>query len=374
MTDSEVIAQAIADFEGEIAALRARFDQYFLGMEKKNPAKELEALKKRIMKFKGQHIRNTGLKFRVQTLYSKFQSYERLWSKSLKEIEEGTYRKDLMRLRRKNQARGLVDPTAPKPAEPGPGAEEPKKRPDFYTLDEDFEADLPVDMFDEDDAPVPVAKPPPAPAAARPPPAPVAAVRPPPAPAAAIRPPPAPAEVRPPPAPTARPPAAPAPAARQPAAAAPMARQSTPPAPPTVGPARAAMPAAPSSSAPPGPPATAVPPPPPRAALAPRTASGSFPVAVTPASRPPPAPAAVRAAATPADVPLSKEKLDQICSAYITAKKRCKESTVGITPEAIAQSLRKQVPALIEQHGAKSVDFKVVIKDGKAVLKAVPKG
>jgi hypothetical protein len=109
--------------------------------------------------------------------------------------------------------------------------------------------------------------------------------------------------------------------------------------------------------------------------LAPRTATGSIPIPVAPGARPPPPPAAARAAAGPAaDVPLSKEKLDQIYSAYITAKKRCKESTDGITPDALAQSLRKQVPALIEQHGAKSVDFKVVIKDGKAILKAVPKG
>lgn len=62
-----------------------------------------------------------------------------------------------------------------------------------------------------------------------------------------------------------------------------------------------------------------------------------------------------------------------IYDAYVTAKKRCKESTEGITIEAVEQSLRRQVPQLIKDHGAKSVDFKVVIKDGKAVLKAVPK-
>jgi hypothetical protein len=41
--------------------------------------------------------------------------------------------------------------------------------------------------------------------------------------------------------------------------------------------------------------------------------------------------------------------------------------------DSIAASLRKQVPELMKQHGAKAVEFKVVIKDGKAVLKAVPK-
>jgi hypothetical protein len=41
--------------------------------------------------------------------------------------------------------------------------------------------------------------------------------------------------------------------------------------------------------------------------------------------------------------------------------------------DSVAASLRKQVPELMKQHNAKSVEFKVVIKDGKAVLKAVPK-
>ena len=39
----------------------------------------------------------------------------------------------------------------------------------------------------------------------------------------------------------------------------------------------------------------------------------------------------------------------------------------------LAAALRKQVPKLINNTGAKSVEFKVVIRGGKAVLKALPK-
>jgi TolA-binding protein len=62
-----------------------------------------------------------------------------------------------------------------------------------------------------------------------------------------------------------------------------------------------------------------------------------------------------------------------IYDAYVLAKRRCKESTKGLTKEALANSLRKQVPAIMKQHRCKSVEFKVVIKKGKAILKAVPK-
>ena len=39
----------------------------------------------------------------------------------------------------------------------------------------------------------------------------------------------------------------------------------------------------------------------------------------------------------------------------------------------MAASLKKQVPKLLASTGAKSIEFKVVIKQGRTVLKAVPK-
>ena len=48
-------------------------------------------------------------------------------------------------------------------------------------------------------------------------------------------------------------------------------------------------------------------------------------------------------------------------------------TTRAITLDSVASSLKKQVPELMKQHNAKSVEFKVVIKDGKAILRALPK-
>jgi hypothetical protein len=38
----------------------------------------------------------------------------------------------------------------------------------------------------------------------------------------------------------------------------------------------------------------------------------------------------------------------------------------------VATRIRAQVPELLARHKAKNIEFKVVIKGGKAVLKAVP--
>ena len=69
---------------------------------------------------------------------------------------------------------------------------------------------------------------------------------------------------------------------------------------------------------------------------------------------------------------LTDQKLQQIYSAYSKAKKRCGQK-VDVSLNDLSSNLRKQVPRLIKSSGAKHVEFKVVIKSGKAVLKAIPR-
>ena len=59
--------------------------------------------------------------------------------------------------------------------------------------------------------------------------------------------------------------------------------------------------------------------------------------------------------------------------AYVAAKKSCNEDVSRITYDAVARSVQKQLPELMTRYKAKSVEFKVAIQGGKAVLKAVPK-
>jgi hypothetical protein len=69
----------------------------------------------------------------------------------------------------------------------------------------------------------------------------------------------------------------------------------------------------------------------------------------------------------------SEERLRALYAAYLTAKQECRESTAGMTFESVANQLRQKVPDLLEQTKARAIDFKVVIKDGKAALRAVAK-
>jgi len=67
-------------------------------------------------------------------------------------------------------------------------------------------------------------------------------------------------------------------------------------------------------------------------------------------------------------------QMRELYDAYVAAKKRCNEDTSRLTFDAVASSVSKQIPEIMKTHKAKSVEFKVVIKDGKAKLTAVPKG
>ena len=93
------------------------------------------------------------------------------------------------------------------------------------------------------------------------------------------------------------------------------------------------------------------------------TARAARPAKAAPAAAPPPAPAGG----------LDDKQMKALYDAYVSAKKRCNEDTSKLTYDAVAKTVSKQIPELMTRYKAKAVDFKVVIKDGKAILKAVPK-
>jgi hypothetical protein len=58
---------------------------------------------------------------------------------------------------------------------------------------------------------------------------------------------------------------------------------------------------------------------------------------------------------------------------YVQAKRLLGENVDNIKYEHIVATIAKQAPAIMKQHQARSVEFQVVIKDDKVILKATPK-
>jgi hypothetical protein len=210
---AQELADRASQLEAKIAQLRNRYEQYFLGLERKPPNQERESLHKELDQLRQVSTPNTAVKFRLNTLFNRMLTYERMWMRTEKDIEEGRYRRDLFKAKLHAQRRGA----AAAPSE-----------------------DISTDFEETTDADV----------------------------------------------------------------------QRQPPAPP-----------------------------------------------------PPPAPTL-----GPDD-----RRLKAIYDAFVMAKRECREPTEGLTFDQVASRIRSQIPQIAKQSGGKNVDFKVVIKDGKATLRAVVK-
>jgi hypothetical protein len=263
--ESEALTRELEVLDAGLAELKAHYEQYFLGVDRHPPNKAHAEVRQSLSKLRTGYVRSAVLKFRIQTLQQRFTTYERLWQRTLSEMENGTYRRDLFKARRRRKT---------------------------------------------DDVPV----------------------------ADAVK--------------------APKPAARP--APMPMGTQSGAP--------KAPLPAIPSGSQA----ATVRPGPVP--AVAPVAIPGGTQGGVRRAA-PAPIPTGTQGAvARKTAEALAEPRLRAVYDAYLAAKKKCHEDVSRISYESVADSLRKQVPELLQRHGAKDVEYKVLVKNGKAVLRAVPKG
>lgn len=112
-----------ANFEAELQlietdfkALEISYEQYFMGIERFEPAKERQILALRLRRMLNTHIPQTDLRFRLQNVNSRFQSYSAYWDRILRLIEEGRYQRQLSHMKWAQQL-GAKTPEQPSPTE-----------------------------------------------------------------------------------------------------------------------------------------------------------------------------------------------------------------------------------------------------------------
>src|SRR5262245_8650538 len=103
---SERAQQECEELEEELMSLKVTYEQYFIGNERLPPSRAHEDFRKRLNKLKSGLVRNTAAKFRISSLHNKFLTYERMWQRTLQEIESGTYKRDLFKAKRRAQRTG----------------------------------------------------------------------------------------------------------------------------------------------------------------------------------------------------------------------------------------------------------------------------
>ena len=95
--------EAVCDeFIAKLETLRIRYEQYFIGVEKKAPTALRMDVARLLNDLESVFVNNTALKFKIQSSIQKFTSYSTYWNRTLREIEDGTYKRHLDRVKRQS--------------------------------------------------------------------------------------------------------------------------------------------------------------------------------------------------------------------------------------------------------------------------------
>jgi hypothetical protein len=113
----EKLAEELDTVDEDLANLQILYEKYFLGIDRRPPDAERKSVSSRLRLMRSTVVKNTGLKFRINTLFAKLISYERMWDRTLREIEDGTYKRDVFKAKYRIAQRDQK-PAAPAPVEP----------------------------------------------------------------------------------------------------------------------------------------------------------------------------------------------------------------------------------------------------------------
>ena len=86
--------------EQAIDRLKTLYEQYFMGIQKQAPSFIHNDLERKLRDLAQMQLRNTGLRYRLATLQQKFGSYNSYWRRTLRQIENGTYARQLQKIGR----------------------------------------------------------------------------------------------------------------------------------------------------------------------------------------------------------------------------------------------------------------------------------
>jgi len=102
---AQSLAARVDELERALERLRATYEAYFLGIERRAPEMARQQLHHKLLELQGVPMVNTALRFRFQNLVQRFTQLAGHWNRTLREIEAGTYRRDVLKAARHMAAR-----------------------------------------------------------------------------------------------------------------------------------------------------------------------------------------------------------------------------------------------------------------------------
>ena len=81
--------ERIRRLEQDIMKLKAAYDQYFAGIERRPPDQLAARVAKEVRTLTSTVMTNTALRFRTQQAISRYNTYHQFWQRNLRDLEEG---------------------------------------------------------------------------------------------------------------------------------------------------------------------------------------------------------------------------------------------------------------------------------------------
>lgn len=108
-SDVKTYQARLSLLDQSIEKLRVVYEQFFMGIERFEPAQLRKNIQLELRELKENPPNNTALKFLLTRVETKFRTYEQYWNRVLREIEEGTYDRQVQRLKRKLREEGIPE-------------------------------------------------------------------------------------------------------------------------------------------------------------------------------------------------------------------------------------------------------------------------
>jgi len=105
------IIEDVELLERSLKELIIKYEQYFIGLEKREPLKLLEEVERLSRRYNAAAVTNTMLLFRYNSLKSRLVSYRQYWNRINRLIDEGKYSRDRFKMQRNLNA-GSQPPAA----------------------------------------------------------------------------------------------------------------------------------------------------------------------------------------------------------------------------------------------------------------------
>jgi hypothetical protein len=133
--ETQVIAgeEELRDLDRKVKQLKLDYERYFLGTRPREPLLQRQEVDKLIVVHASTPIKNTALRFKFNSICSRYQALKRQWTEILRKIEQGTYERHRFKadLHERQRLASASEESAASASSPG-GAADPAE-PDLFS-------------------------------------------------------------------------------------------------------------------------------------------------------------------------------------------------------------------------------------------------